>query len=78
MNTVDMYTRCLYYREVMADSGAPEVVMLKDKWIHSARVQHQCDDCGNPIEVGQPYVYNVFLVDGDLFHQKRHTSYCCD
>jgi hypothetical protein len=56
---------------------SPEVITLKRRRIKKARKQHVCECCPAPIEPGQPYSMNVFLVDGKLEIFKRHAPGGC-
>lgn len=73
-----MFTRYSYYQEVMQGCDVAEVLHLKTRLVKSAKIQHACHGCDKPIEVGQTYWYTVYLVDGELTYQKRHTLITCD
>ena len=40
----------------------------------TARKEHNCYECGNPIEKGERYHYYAGLSDGDFFAHKAHLS----
>ena len=49
-----------------------EYIVLSRRRVRAAAVEHRCGECRGSIHVGQPYIREAVLADGDFAYMKRH------
>lgn len=51
-------------------------IELDTRIIKSARIEHKCTNCSDPITVGERYFRSALLVDGEFYVEKYHARFC--